>query len=91
MTGAPLDPADPEPEQPHKFAADRFKNAGLSLSGLWAYYYGIGGTADEFDLDGYLNGLTTLDQTQMALVVTALEELDDEGRGGPASGRRGST
>lgn len=86
MTDEPLDPADPGPDQPRKFAGDRFKNAGLSLSGLWAYYYGIGGNADEFDLDGYLNGLTTLDQAQMALVDTALEELGGEGRGGPASG-----
>lgn len=84
MTG-PLDSADAAPDPPRKFAGERFRDAGLSLNGLWAYYYGIGGNADEFDLDGYLNGLTTLDQAQMALVDTALEELGNESQGGPTS------
>jgi hypothetical protein len=56
-------------------AAAHFHGANLSLPQVWAYYYGIGGNADELALDGYLNGMMELAPLQVDLLHTALKEI----------------
>jgi len=66
-----------------KHAGERYRGRNLNLSRLWTYYLGIGGDADEFALDGYLNGLLGLAPGQMRLVDTAIDELSADGQPGP--------
>jgi hypothetical protein len=42
---------------------------------VWAYYFGIGGNADELALDGYLNGMMELAPLQVDLLNTAINEI----------------
>ncbi len=56
-------------------AAAQFESANLSLPQLWAYYFGIGGNADELALDAYLHGAMELAPLQVDLLHTALREI----------------
>ncbi|MFP3581470.1 hypothetical protein SB659_18055 [Arthrobacter sp. SIMBA_036] len=67
-------PGSNETHVQRRNAAARFRDGELSLAGLWLYYFGIGGEADEFDLDAYLHELLLLSPAQMWLVETALNE-----------------
>ena len=48
--------------------------AELSVQDLWLRYLALGGTGDAFDLDGYLQGLVTLDVFQQDVLAQALNE-----------------
>ena len=48
--------------------------AELTVRDLWLRYLALGGTNDAFDLDGYLQGLTTLDVFQQDVLAQALNE-----------------
>ena len=61
------------------FAATRYRNGNINLMGLWTYYYGIGGNADEMALDAYLHEMMELPPLQLELVHTAIEEITAEG------------
>jgi hypothetical protein len=61
------------------YAATRYRNRNINLMGLWTYYYGIGGNADELVLDAYLHEMMELPPLQMDLVHTAIEEITAEG------------
>jgi hypothetical protein len=57
-----------------RHAAERFRKGNLSLRGLWTYYLGIGGDADQLVLDAYLHELLLLAPIQMELIDAALNE-----------------
>lgn len=48
--------------------------AQLTVQDLWLRYLALGGTADAFDLDGYLQGLVLLDTFQQDVLAQALNE-----------------
>jgi len=52
--------------------------AQLTVEALWLRYLALGGTGDEFDLDGYLEGVTGLRAPEQNVLAQALNEaLDD--------------
>jgi hypothetical protein len=52
--------------------------AELSVQDLWLRYVSLGGTGDPFDLDGYLQGLVSLDVLQQDVLAQALNEALEE-------------
>ena len=68
-----------EVPDPRKLAATCYRNGNLNLTGLWTYYYGIGGNADELVLDAYLHEMMELPRLQMDLIHTAIEEITADG------------
>jgi hypothetical protein len=53
----------------------RTKDAGISVSELWLYYFSIGGGCSELCLDGYLHGLMPLPALEAMLLEIAVNEL----------------
>ena len=52
--------------------------AELTVQNLWLCYLALGGTGDAFDLDGYLQGLLSLEAFQQDVLAQALNEaLED--------------
>jgi hypothetical protein len=50
----------------------------LTVQSLWLRYVALGGSGDAFDLDGYLQGLVSLESYQQDVLAQALNEaLDD--------------
>jgi hypothetical protein len=58
----------------HQRMDDARARAELTVPDLWLRYLALGGTGDEFDLDGYLNGVTPLDFLQQDVLAHALNE-----------------
>jgi hypothetical protein len=52
--------------------------AELTVPDLWLRYVALGGTADAFDLDGYLQGLVSLEIFQQDVLAQALNEALEE-------------
>ena len=48
--------------------------AELTVQDLWLRYLALGGTRDAFDLDGYLQELTPLDDFQQDVLAQSLNE-----------------
>ena len=46
----------------------------LSVQDLWLRYLGLSGSNDAFDIDGYLQGVLTLDPHEEAVLAQALTE-----------------
>lgn len=65
-------------------AAERFRDGEASLGRLWAYYYGIGGDADELALDAYVHELGELPPLQANILALAMNEMTT---GNPLEGR----
>lgn len=68
-----------EGADPRKLAATRYRNGNVNLTGLWTYYCGIGGNADELVLDAYLHEMMELPRLQMDLIHTAIKEITADG------------
>ena len=52
--------------------------AELTVQDLWLRYIGLGGTCDAFDVDGYLQGLMSLETCQQDVLAQTLNEaLED--------------
>jgi hypothetical protein len=55
--------------------------ADLTVQDLWLRYLALGGTGDAFDLDGYLQGLVSMDTFQQDVLAQSLNEaLEDRYR-----------
>ena len=53
-------------------------HAELTVQSLWLRYVALGGNGDAFDVDGYLQGLTPLEDFQQDILAQALNEaLED--------------
>ena len=50
----------------------------LTVQELWLRYLALGGDHDEFDIDGYLQGLLHLDTSEEDVLAVALNERLDE-------------
>ena len=48
--------------------------AELDVQGLWLRYLALGGAADAFDVDGYLQGFVELDTFQQDVLAQAVNE-----------------
>ena len=59
------------------------RNANLHVEDVWLIYVGAGGHSDEFEIRGYLCGLTGLPRLQRYLITYAVNELlEQRGMGG---------
>lgn len=63
-------------------AASWYHEGSTSLTGVWTYFFGLGGDADEVAIDAYLHELGELPPSQMNLLALAIWELDMEGTTG---------
>ncbi|TFV66935.1 UNVERIFIED_ORG: hypothetical protein E4P37_04210 [Bacillus sp. AZ43] len=50
----------------------------LTVQELWLRYVALGGNHDEFDIDGYLQGVLPLDELERDILAVALNERLDE-------------
>jgi hypothetical protein len=54
------------------------RTADLDPQDIWVRYFGLAGSADEFEMDAYLNGLIVLPPLECDLIAEAVNELIDE-------------
>lgn len=80
-----------EPEQRHRLQA-ALAAAQVSTGDLWLYYFGIGGSVGEYEVEAYLQGLLSLPELQRDLLAMAANELfnDQAGPRAPYSDELGS-
>ena len=50
------------------------RHAEVTVQEVWLRYLALGGTADAFDIDGYLQGVLTLDPFQETVLAQTLVE-----------------
>jgi hypothetical protein len=50
----------------------------LTVQELWLRYLALGGNHDEFDIDGYLQGILALNTLEQDILAVALNERLDE-------------
>lgn len=63
-----------EPEQRSRLQAE-LSAARVSTGDLWLYYFGIGGSVGEYEVEAYLQGLLSLPELQRDLLAMAANEL----------------
>ncbi|PTT58926.1 hypothetical protein [Arthrobacter sp. HMWF013] len=63
-----------EPEQRRRLQA-ALSAAEISTGDLWLYYFGIGGSVGEYEVEAYLQGLLSLPELQRDLLAMAANEL----------------
>ncbi|MGY4544061.1 hypothetical protein ACVWY0_004004 [Arthrobacter sp. UYNi723] len=63
-----------EPEQRRRLQA-ALAAAQVSTGDLWLYYFGIGGSVGEYEVEAYLQGLLSLPELQQDLLAMAANEL----------------
>lgn len=69
-----------EPEQRRRLQA-ALAAAQVSTGDLWLYYFGIGGSVGEYEVEAYLQGLLSLPELQRDLLAMAANELfNDQSR-----------
>lgn len=80
-----------EPEQRRRLLA-ALSAAQISTGDLWLYYFGIGGSVGEYEVEAYLQGLLSLPELQRDLLAMAANELlaDQPGHRAPYSDELGS-
>jgi hypothetical protein len=61
---------------PHQASLlQRIREADISVSELWLYYFSIGGNCEEIYLDAYLHALMPLPALERMLVELAIDEM----------------
>ncbi|MET4591323.1 hypothetical protein [Arthrobacter sp. 754] len=63
-----------EPEQRSRLRS-ALSAAQISTGDLWLYYFGIGGSVGEYEVEAYLQGLLSLPELQRDLLAMAANEL----------------
>jgi hypothetical protein len=63
-----------EPEQRRRLKA-ALTAADISTGDLWLYYFSIGGSVGEYEVDAYLQGVLSLPELERDLLATAANEL----------------
>ncbi|RKO21620.1 hypothetical protein D7Z96_16165 [Pseudarthrobacter phenanthrenivorans] len=66
-----------EPEQRNRLGAT-MTDADITVGELWLRYFGMGGSAGEYEVNAYLQGLISLPVPQRDLLAMAANELVDE-------------
>lgn len=69
-----------EPEQRRRLQA-AMKAAQIGTGDLWLYYFGIGGSVGEYEVEAYLQGLLSLPELQRDLLAMAANELSSDQAG----------
>ena len=64
-----------EPEQRRRLQA-ALAAADVSTGDLWLYYFGIGGSVGEYEVEAYMQGLLSLPELQRDLLAMAVNELN---------------
>lgn len=62
----------------HRLCETARVRAELTVQELWLRYLALGGNHDEFDLDGYLQGVLPLNTLEQDILAVALNERLDE-------------
>lgn len=80
-----------EPEQRRRLQA-ALAAARISTGDLWLYYFGIGGSVGEYEVEAYIQGLLSLPELQRDLLAMAANELsaDQAGPRAPYADELGS-
>ena len=68
---------DPYEPQQRAMLRSAVQAAGISTGDLWLHYFSLGGSAGEYELEAYLQGLLSLPETQRDLLAMAANELID--------------
>lgn len=63
-----------EPEQRRRLQA-ALTAAEVRTGDLWLYYFGLGGSVGEYEVEAYMQGLLSLPQLQRDLLAMAANEL----------------
>ncbi|MGY1625120.1 PP2C family protein-serine/threonine phosphatase [Geodermatophilus sp. SYSU D00965] len=71
-------PGPASPDERQEALRSAVELADLTLEELWTRYFALGGTADLFDLEGHLEGLTTLPESQYNVLAHTVNERLDE-------------
>jgi hypothetical protein len=66
------------PEEQRQRTLHAIHASGLDVQSVWVRYFSLTGNVDEFEIDAYLNGLTTLTPMDRDLVSHAVNELITE-------------
>ncbi|MCO4255080.1 hypothetical protein [Pseudarthrobacter cellobiosi] len=66
-----------EPEQRRRLQA-ALAAAQVSTGDLWLYYFGIGGSVGEYEVEAYMQGLLSLPELQRDLLAMAANELSSD-------------
>jgi hypothetical protein len=61
-----------------KLTREAVEAAGLTIGQVWLRYFSLTGSAGEYEVDAYLNGLLVLPTVQRDLVSHAVNELISE-------------
>lgn len=69
-----------EPEQRKRLKA-ALKTGDITTGELWLRYFSIGGSAGEYEVDAYLQGLLSLPRLERDLLAMATNELLPDGKG----------
>lgn len=70
-----------EPEQRRKLRT-AIEVAGINIGNLWLYYFSIGGTVGEYEVEAYLQGMISIPELERDLLAMAANDLMNN-RGGP--------
>jgi hypothetical protein len=63
-----------EPQQ-RAMLRSAMQAAGISTADLWLHYFSLGGSAGEYEVEAYLQGLLSLPEIQRDLLAMAANEL----------------
>lgn len=75
--------ADPSPEEPGREDTQRrllnaaVSHSRLNVDELWLYYFSIGGSAGEYEVEAYLNASYSLPTVERDLLAHAVNEMID--------------
>jgi hypothetical protein len=68
---------DPYEPQQRAMLRAAVQAAGISTGDLWQHYFSLGGSAGEYEVEAYLQGLLALPEIQRDLLAMAANELID--------------
>lgn len=73
-----------EPEQRRRLQ-DAIDGANLDIGTLWLYYFSIGGSVGEYEVEAYLQGMLSLPELERDLLAMAVNDnlLNNDGPRAP--------
>lgn len=63
-----------EPEQRRRLRA-AIDSAGINIGKLWLYYFSIGGSVGEYEVEAYLQGMLSIPELERNLLAMAANDL----------------
>ncbi|MFE4196221.1 hypothetical protein ACFRJ9_10175 [Paenarthrobacter sp. NPDC056912] len=71
-----------EPEQRRRLQT-ALDAARINTGNLWLYYFSIGGSVGEYEVEAYLQGMLSIPELERDLLAMAANELLNNHSGGP--------